>query len=267
MKRHNAVIKLAVVLTSASFALPALAQSGMEIMEEQKKRHESSSEETRSTMKLIDRRGREKEREMVTYTLKEDSGLAKSVLKFLGPADIRNTGLLTWEQPTDKEDDQWLYLPATKQVKRVTGSSKKNPFMGSDLAFEDLRPENLGAHTYEVTGEEDIDGQTCWVMDVLPSTDKEKSDSGYSKRIFWVRQDNYLTVKTEFYNRSDRLDKVGTFTGLEQVEGDMWRAKELRVERMSSKTQTVWSFTERQVNHDIDTNLFTQQGLRRPPSR
>ena len=116
-----------------------------------------------------------------------------------------------------------------------------------------------------MTGEEDVDGHKCWVIEALPSTDKEKRDSGYSKRIFWVRQDNYVTVKTEFYNRSDRLDKLGTFTDLVQVSGELWRAKELRIERLSSKTQTVWIFIARQVNHDIDENLFTQQGLRRPP--
>ena len=269
MTTHRATGPLGVTLIIAALGSvpPAPAQDGMQIMQEQKERHEATSEETRSTMKLIDRRGREKEREMVTYSIKEDSGLSKSVLKFLGPADIRNVGLLTWEQPADKEDDQWLYLPGTRAVTRISGSSKKNSFMNSDLAYEDLRAENLASHTYEVTGEEDIDGQKCWVIEALPATDKEKGDSGYSKRIVWVRQDNYVTVKAEFYNRSDRLAKVATFTGLVQVEGDMWRATEIKFERLSSQTQTLWSFTDRKVNHELDANLFTRQGLQRRPAR
>ncbi len=247
--------------TSASLA----AITGREIMDEQRQRHEARSEETHSVMKLIDSRGRAKTREMVTYSRIVEGDLSQSLLKFLVPANIFNTGLLTWEQPEDKEDQQWLYLPALKRVNQISGSNKKNLFMQSDLAYEDLRPENLDAHSYELLREEEVDGEACWVIESLPATEKERGDSGYSKRTFWVRKDIYLTVKIEFFDRGEKLAKRGTYGDLEQVDGDLWRSNEITMERLRSGTKTVWSFEERRVNEPIDENLFTQQGLKRPP--
>ena len=263
-KTKHRVTRIAILCTPLLLCESLSAQSGIEIMEEQERRHEADSEETHSVMKLISSRGT-RQREMVTYTQGGEDGLSKSLLKFTAPADIRNVGLLTWEQPEDKDDDQWLYLPATRSPKRISGSSKKDLFMQSDLAFEDLRPENLGAHAYSVLREEEVDGAMCWVVEALPKTDKEKADSGYSKRLFWIRQDIYVTVKTEFYDPRERLSKLGTYSGFEQVEGDLWRPAEFRMEQLRRGTTTVWSFVDRQINRPIDKNLFTQQGLRRQP--
>lgn len=249
-------------LLAPSASLSAI--TGREIMDEQRQRHGARSEKTRSVMKLIDSRGRERSREMVTYSRTVDGDLSQSLLKFLAPSNIRNTGLLTWEQPEDKEDQQWLYLPASKRVNQISGSNKKNLFMQSDLAYEDLRPENLDAHTYELLREEDVDGEGCWVIEALPATEKERGDSGYSKRIFWIRKDLYLTVRIDFFDRGAKLAKRGTYSQLEQVDGDLWRSNEITMERLSTGSTTVWSFTQRHVNEDIDENLFTQQGLKRP---
>ena len=254
----------AAALLAGTLASPAAAETGVDIMKEQAKRHMTRSEETRSKVTLVDPSGKQKERELVTIAKRGDDGLSKILLKFLSPSDIRNTGLLTWEQPGDKDDDQWLFLPATKSVKRIASSSKKNAFMGTDLAYEDLRPENLESHTYTVLREESLDGKPCWVIEAVPSTDKEKVESGYGKRLFWVRKDLYVTVQTDFYNRSDKLFKRATFSDLANVEGDLWRAKTVRVETLDRKTATVWTTVEQKVNQEVDDNLLTQQGLTRP---
>jgi hypothetical protein len=261
--RSSRLVLIAAV-ASAALGGAALAQSGLDVMKEQARRHQARSEETRSKVTLIDPSGREKERELMTVSQRGDDGLSKMLLKFLAPADIRNTGLLTWEQAGDKDDDQWLFLPATKATNRIASSSKKNAFMNTDLAYEDLRPENLDAHTYTVLREEDVDGQACWVIEAVPSTDKEKGESGYKKRVFWVRKDVYMTVRTEFYNRSDKLFKRATFSDLASAGGELWRAKTVRVETLDRKSATVWTVVDQKVNQAVDENLLTQQGLMRP---
>lgn len=257
---------LAAGLVATFACLPGYlaAQSGREIMDEQVRRHLGKTEYAESRIQIVDSRGREKERRVLTWGVRGADGLSKSLLKFLEPADIRDTGLLTWEQPADKEDDQWLYLPATGAAKRIAGSSKKQLFMGTDLAYEDLRPENLDAHTYNVLREETLDGKACWVLEAVPATEKETRDSGYSKRLFWVRKDIYFTVKVEFYDRAGKLDKVATLSDLVQVAGDLWRADRSTMERQASSTKTIWIFEKRAVNEPVDENLLTQQGLARP---
>jgi len=122
----------------------AAEMTGKQVMEEQRRRHRLKSEQTTTRMVLKDKKGRAKQRVLRIYTFTAEDHLSKSMIKFLAPADIRNVGVLTWEQGEDRDDDQWLYLPALKKVKRITSSGKKKKFMGTDLTFEDLRPDTGG---------------------------------------------------------------------------------------------------------------------------
>lgn len=252
------------LLLAGALSAAASAQSGREIMQEQRRRHQPRTEETRVEMKLVDSRGREREREMMTISQRGEDGLSKTLVKFLAPSDVRDTGLLTWERPEDQEDDQWLYLPAARSVRRIAGGGKKNAFMGTDFAYEDLRPENLAAHEYELLRQETVDGQPTWVVEAVPATDKEEKDSGYAKRIFWIRKDNYLTVKTELYDDAGNLAKVATMSDHENIEGDMWRSNQLRMETLDRGTATVLTVVDRTVNQPVEESLLTEQGLRRP---
>jgi hypothetical protein len=241
------------------------AQSALEIMQEQEKRHQSTTEYSRFSMELLDAKGARKERELHLWSARQPgNGTVRALLKFGAPSDIRNTGLLTWEQPGDTEDDQWLFLPATKTVKRITGGGKKQPFMGSDLAFEDMRPENLETHDYSITGTAEIEGATCWIIQAVPSTPREQRDSGYTRRLLWIQQDRYTTVKTEFYSRGDKLVKTGEYTGWKQTSDGVWRASLGRVHRPASGTTTLLRTLERRIGTPIEASLFTQQALTRP---
>ena len=144
-------MKILMILISymLCIAAPAFSEelSGIDIMKEQKKRHEAAQEYENIKMVLIDSSGNKETRELKRYAKKDNSGLFKYLARFEGPADIRGTALLTWEQK-DREDDQWLYMPAYGQkLKRIAGGNKKGYFMGTDFSYEDLRPEKLEAHT------------------------------------------------------------------------------------------------------------------------
>ncbi len=261
LKRLPAVLLLFLV------SAPVLGQtpSGLEIMAEIQRRHDARSERTQLLMQLYDRQDRVRERELSIVAKQGEDGLSKAILKFLSPADIRNVGLLTWDRGDDGEDDQWLYLPASESVRRIAGGNKKSEFMGTDLTFEDLRSEDLDSHTYEVVGEEELDGQSCWMVEALPGTEKEKSETGYGRRRVWVRKDIYFIIRVEFYNHSDRLIKTATFDDLEQVRDQLWRANRSTFERVLARTRTVTTTQSRELDVELPDSLFTQQGLRRPP--
>jgi len=132
--------------------------TGRSILEEQERRHVSEYEFGEVAMTLIDRNGKESQREIRVYHLERDER-SKILIQFLEPANISGTGLLTWEMEGGKEDDQWLYLPAARVVKRIAGGGKKNQFMGTDLAYEDLRVEDLDSHKYTLMGKETVSGR------------------------------------------------------------------------------------------------------------
>src|SRR5258705_8518962 len=196
---RNRLTGLAAIVLLAFVAGHAGAQAptALAVMQTHRELHHAKDEEETLAVKIVDKRGAIKQRRLVRATITTPDGLSKVLVRFVAPRDIANTGLLIWEA-RDGDDDQWLYLPAVKKVKRIAASGKKSRFLGTDFAFEDLRPEALASHRYESAGSETLDGQDCWVIEAFPATERLAADSGYSKRRLWVRKDITQIVKREF---------------------------------------------------------------------
>jgi outer membrane lipoprotein-sorting protein len=255
------VLVLAVALTLGG-AGPAAAQSGLEIMQKQRELQRARDEVETSVMKIYSKAGEVKERRLVSHALTPPGGLTKTLLRFLAPRDVENTALLTWEG-REGNDDQWLYLPATRRVKRIAASGKKNRFMGTDFSYEDLRPENLALHTYQLVGSERVEGADCYVIEARPATERQAADSGYSRRKLWIRKDNYTTVKQEFYERKGQLEKVGVSRNLVNVKGTFWRAREVEMRDVQAGTRTVMVVEQRALDTGLKDSFFTEAELTR----
>ena len=263
MKRTLAM--LGVVLVVAGSAPTAWAQSALAIMQKQRELHRAADEQETLAVKIVDRRGAIKKRRLMRYTATAPDGLSKVLVRFVAPRDIANTGLLIWEA-RNGDDDQWLYLPGVKKVKRIAASGKKNRFLGTDFSFEDLRPEALAAHRYESAGSEAIDGQDCWIIEAVPATERQAADSGYSKRRLWVRKDITQIVKREFYDAKGRLEKVQTDRRLVNVKGPLWRADEIEMHDVQSNGRTILTLEKRALDAGLKDSLFTETELAREGS-
>jgi hypothetical protein len=183
----------------------AAAQSGPEIMQKHRQLNRVKDEEEQLVLRLVSKSGAAKERRVARFTMNGADDLNKILIRFLAPRDVEKTALLTWEAK-DGNDDQWLYLPATRNPKRIAAAGKKNRFMGTDFTYEDLRPENLASHTYTATGAEAIDGHDCWVIESVPANERQAADTAYGKRRLWIRKDNHALVKREYYDKQGRLE-------------------------------------------------------------
>jgi hypothetical protein len=259
LKKHGlAVWATALLLVTTSLVQ---AQTGREIMEERDRRHQTVSEVTLSTMTIVNKSGDTKTRRLVVQSVNLEDDASRTLLKYLEPKDIRNVGLLTWQQAGDAEDDQWLYLEASNQTKRIVGGAKKNAFMGTDLAYEDLRPEDMAVHTYTIVGEEELDGHATWLIEAVPSTDAERRDSGYAKRVMWIRKDNYVTVQTVYLDRRDREIKRAAYTDLVNVSGQIWRSNQSVVTTARSGSQTITVVDQREIGVEIPERIFLPQNI------
>lgn len=264
ISREHWITALGAVLIAAT-ATFAQAQSGREIMEEKDRRHKAASEVTLSTMSIVNKNGDTRTRRLVVQSTDTADGANRSLLKYLEPKDIRNVGLLTWQQPGDAEDDQWLYLEASNQTKRIVGGAKKNAFMGTDLAYEDLRPEDMAVHTYTVVGEEDVNGQAAWMIEAVPSTDAERRDSGYAKRVMWIVKDTYVTAKTVYLDRRDREIKRAEYSDFVNVTGQMWRSNRSVVTTKRAGSQTATVVDKREIGISISEQIFLPQNIDKRP--
>lgn len=186
-------------------------------------------------MVLRNAAGQEATRSLRISTLeKEDESVGdKSLVLFDTPRDIEGTALLSHAKILDP-DDQWLYLPALKRVKRISSSNKSGPFVGSEFAFEDFTAIELNKFNYTLIGVEDCGAQKCDVLEREPRYE----NSGYTKQIAWVDQTDFQIRKVEFYDRRGDLLKILELSDYRKYDNGVWRAHKLSMSNVQTKKQT-----------------------------
>lgn len=161
-----------------------------------------------STLTINDGKGNQRIRKFSTASKRESSkGFSKSVMRFLEPADVKGTGILTFDYE-NKDDDMWLYMPALRKVRRIVSSEKTKSFMGSEFTNSDITKPNIEEYTYKMVGNEKIDTTECWKIEIVPATKEIASSYGYSKKIAWVGKSDNMARKNEYYDLDGKLLKV-----------------------------------------------------------
>jgi hypothetical protein len=215
------------------------------------------------SMTLRNRRGDETTRELRSKVLEVQDDGDKSLVIFDNPRDVKGTAMLTFSHKTGS-DDQWLYLPALKRVKRISSSNKSGSFMGSEFAYEDLASEEVEKYTYKWLSDEPCPGEdytalTCFVVERYP-VDK---NSGYTRAVQWIDQEEYRTVKIDYYDRKRSLLKTLILTQYKQYLDRYWRPDEM----FMVNHQTGKSTRLRWKNYEFRTGLkesdFTKNSLKR----
>jgi len=207
-------------------------------------------------MVLTNRAGQQTVREFSFQTLeKEDESVGdKSLVVFDSPRDVEGTALLSHAKILDA-DDQWLFLPALKRVKRISSRNKSGAFVGSEFAFEDFTISELNKFIYSYVGEEDVDGLMMDVVERFPRYE----NSGYTKQKSWVDQDIFQVRKVEFYDRKEALLKTLTLSDYREYDG-VWRAHSLKMINAQNGKETELVYGDFTFKSGLDENDF-QQGV------
>ncbi|MFP6584765.1 MAG: outer membrane lipoprotein-sorting protein [Candidatus Hydrogenedentota bacterium] len=210
-------------------------------------------------MLLKNRHGQTSTRELSMQTLEtNEPGLGdKSLTVFSSPRDVDGTAFLSHTKIIDP-DDQWLYLPALKRVKRISSSNKSGPFMGSEFAFEDLSSQEVEKYTYKYIKDETAEGQDCFVVERYPVY----KNSGYTRQITWVDKAEYRPIKIAYYDRKNALLKTLVFSDYNQHRDKFWRAHTMTMENQQTGKSTVLTFENYDFDFDISESTFTPARLK-----
>jgi len=181
----------------------------------------------------------------------------KSLVVFDTPRDIEGTALLSHAKILDP-DDQWLYLPALKRVKRISSSNKSGPFVGSEFAFEDFTAIELNKFDYTYVSEVPCGDLTCDVLERTPRYE----NSGYTKQVSWVDQTDFQIRKVEFYDRRGGLLKVLEMSDYRNYEG-IWRAHKLSMSNVQTNKQTDLIYGDYTFSTGLAENDFVKGRLSR----
>ena len=209
-------------------------------------------------MTLRNRHGEESEREMRSRNLEVDGDGDKTLVIFDTPRDVSGTAFLTFSHK-DGSDDQWLYLPALKRVKRIASNNKSGPFMGSEFAYEDISSQEIEEFTYEFLRTEMVDEMECHVIVRYP-TDKK---SGYTRQIVWIDTEEYRTQKIEFFDRKDELLKTLQYSGYQKYLDRFWRPDSMQMENHQTGKSTVLLWKDYAFDAGLSESDFDQSSLAR----
>jgi len=254
IKTH--ILIMIVSILSWVWAYSAVAIEGVQIAQKVVDRNEGQDATSKIRMLLIDKRGKKRFRNLISM-VKEYGDVSKSYMRFTSPADIDGTAFLTWENK-DRDDDQFLYLPALQRVRRIVSSQKSNRFVNTDYTYEDLQSREVEQDTHTILREEKIDNYDCWVLESIP---KNTDDSQYSKRIIWVVKEIYLPIKIKFYDKRNSFFKILTGKNIQKIDG-IWTILEAEMKDLKKKHRTLMKTDEIQYNRNIPDEVFTKGYMR-----
>lgn len=251
----------AVVVGLLPFTLVAetAEEKGLAIAVEADKRDEGFGDSTANmTMELRNKQGDSSTRYIRIKTLEVIGDGDKSMSIFDEPADVKGTAFLTFSHAI-KPDEQWLYLPALKRVKRINSKNKSGPFMGSEFAYEDIASQEVEKYTYKYLRDETLNGIDCFVIERYPAYEH----SGYTRQVVWINKAEYRPEKVVFYDRKNSLLKTLTYDGYQQYLDKFWRADQMYMENHQTGKSTMLTWSDYQFRTGLEDRDFNKNSLKR----
>ncbi|MCK5432302.1 MAG: outer membrane lipoprotein-sorting protein [Gammaproteobacteria bacterium] len=232
-------------------------EKGLAIAVEADKRDTGWVDQTANLeMILTNKHSESSRRTMRLKSLEVDGDGDKSLTIFDNPRDIKGTAFLSHTHAL-KPDDQWLYLPALKRIKRISSANKSGPFVGSEFAYEDLSSQEIEKYTYKWLRDETLDGHEVFVIEHFP----QYKNSGYTRQISWLDKEMYKRRKVEFYDRKNTLLKTLVSSDYKQYLDQYWRPGKMEMvnHQTGKKTDIIWEnlqFKNGLGNRDFDRNTL-----------
>lgn len=258
------LIYLIIIALSLTLTLnKAEAISGREIMEKEDARDDGDNMIGEMEMILIDKKGHKRVRKIKGF--RKDKGKDDlRMMFFLEPADVKDTGFLTYDYyEGQKDDDQWLYLPELHKTKRIASSDKSSAFMGSDFSYADWTKRVIDEWKYKLLKEDQVRGRKVWVVEAIPINKAVVKRYGYTKSVLFVRQDILMVVRAVHWVKKGKKLKYFDAKKVEQIDG-IWIDTETHMKTTKNKQilhQTILKRYHIKFNQKLDEKMFSVRNL------
>jgi hypothetical protein len=256
MNRIQHITALTIGLAVLAVA-PAAAITGEEIADNAVNRDTGETGHSLIDMDLIDAQGNTKNRIIEQWRMEGEDDLNRLVIVFHRPASVQGTRFLVVENE-NRDDDQWIYLPALDRVRRIAASEGDQSFMGTDFTYDDLESRDVDQDEHELVREETFGGREVYVVESVP---KDPESSQYSRRVQWIAKDIWVPLKVEFYDKSEEHLKTLTAEELEQVQG-IWTPMLSMMANVQTGHKTRLEVQRIRYNEDLNPDLFSTNFLR-----
>ncbi|MBL1261353.1 MAG: outer membrane lipoprotein-sorting protein [Thiotrichaceae bacterium] len=252
---------LAILLPGAALSIDDAAheKKGLEIATEVDLRDKGFTDSSASLeMLLRNRHGETSERQMRNKTLEVANDGDKVIIIFDTPRDVKGTAFLSFTHKLEA-DDQWLYLPALKRVKRIASRNKAGPFMGSEFAYEDIASQEVEKYSYRYIKDETFDGRDHFIIERDPVDPR----SGYKRQRVWIDKAQYRIWKIDFYDRKDSLLKTLRYDEYNQYLEKYWRANIMEMINHQTGKSTRLTWNDFSFQNGFSEKEFTKNALKK----
>ena len=254
------ILAITFLQTSVHALAETPAEKGLAIATEADRRDTGYGDSTADMLMVLkNRHGQESRREIRIRNLEVINDGDKSLTIFDSPKDVKGTAFLNYTHKMG-DDDQWLYLPALKRVKRISSRNKSGSFMGSEFSYEDISSQEIEKYTYKWLRDEIFNGMECFVVERYPVDNK---NSGYSRQVSWIDKLEYRTWKVQYYDRKNEHLKTLVMSNYQQYENKFWRALEMHMTNHQTGKSTLLQFTDFKFMVDLNDDDFSKNSLQR----
>jgi len=210
------------------------------------------------TMTLRNRQGQESIRQLALKSKEVEGDGDLSLSVFDTPRDVKGTAFLSYTHALEA-DEQWLYLPALKRVKRISSSNKSGPFMGSEFAYEDLTSYEIEKYTYKWLRDETFNGRGVYIVELYPAYE----NSGYTRQVIWMDKEMYQPLKVEFYDRKNSLLKTLTHIDYKNYLDKFWRPDKMHMVNNQNGKETTLEWRNYKHNSGLTDRDFDKNTLKK----
>ena len=257
--KHLFVSILLAALPLAHAAAETAEEKGLSIIQEADRR-DTGFQDSKANAEMIlrNRHGDQNVRDMEVSILEVNGDGDKSLIVFDRPRDIKNTALLTFSHAIEP-DDQWIFLPAIKRVKRIASKNKSGPFVGSEFAYEDMSSQEVAKYTYKWLHDEACGDLECFVVEAYPAYEH----SGYTRLVMWIDKEEYRPQKIVYYDRKNDLLKTQTLKDYRRYVDQYWRAHDILMENHQTGKSTTLKWSDYVFRAGLRDGDFTRNALKR----
>ncbi|MFC1742485.1 outer membrane lipoprotein-sorting protein [Candidatus Riflebacteria bacterium] len=262
MKTIYIAFILATIILSGPLNIAATTaeDKGLQIAREADRRDQGFGDFTANMLMVLKNKHGQKSSRKIRYRTLEVKGDGdKSLTIFDNPRDVKGTSFLAFTHKV-KNDDQWLFLPALKRVKRISSRNKSGSFMGSEFAYEDFSSQEVEKYTYRWIRDEKSEGREFFVIERYPV---DKRNSGYTRQVVWLDKKEYLEWKIEYYDRKNSLLKTLVLNGYQKYLDKYWRAEVFDMKNHQNGKSTRLQLTNYKFRVGLKTRDFSKNGLKR----
>ena len=261
----NIILNAVIFSTSLSAVSAVELPGGDEIANHINSRDEGVAVSRLLKMEMTDRHGKVRIRETRAFR-KYFGDEKRTVIFYLKPKNIKDTAFLTYDYADkEKDDDQWLYLPAMRKVRRISASDRGDYFLGTDLSYEDIKLEtrvSIKDYTRKTIGEDEVDGFHCYVVEETTIDENTAEELGHLRRESCVDDTIWIVRRSHFWDLQNKPLKTTYFRDISKVQG-IWTAHKIEVENHKTGHHTIFTFSDVDYNEGVKDRVFTQNALKR----